>query len=88
MTLRLWHEWSERGPDYQSIGGSRVGLPYLETIEWKNVATGFSASYLITGGVQVKASLTMRNVEGRDDWYPAHLYGQTTTVSGGVVWGF
>ena len=88
MTLRLWHEWSERGPDYQSIGGSRVGLPYLETIEWKNVATGFSASYLITGGVQVKASLTMRNVEGRDDWYPAHLYGKTTTLSGGVVWGF
>ena len=88
MTLRLWHEWSERGPDYQSIGGSRLGLPYLETIEWSNVATGFEASYLITGGVQVSASLTMRNVEGRNDWYPAHLYGQTTTFSGGIVWGF
>ncbi len=88
MTLRLWHEWSERGPDYQSIGGSRLGLPYLETIEWSNVATGFEASYLITGGVQVSASLTFRNVEGRNDWYPAHLYGQTTTFSGGIVWGF
>ncbi len=88
MTLRLWHEWSERGPDYQNIGGSRLGLPYLETIEWKNVATGFEASYLITGGVQVRASVTRRNVSGNQFWYPSHLFGTTTTLSGGVVWGF
>ncbi|MDZ7636072.1 MAG: hypothetical protein U5L72_17200 [Bacteroidales bacterium] len=86
MTLRLWHEWSERGPDYQSIGGNRVGLPYLETIEWSNVATGFEAGYLITGGVQVNASLTFCNVEGHNELQiPAHLYGQTTTFSGGIV---
>ncbi len=88
MTLRLWHEWSERGPDYQSIGGSRLGLPYLETIEWKNVATGFEAGYLITGGVQVLASVTRRTVSGNVFWYPSHLFGTTTTISGGLVWGF
>ena len=88
MTLRLWQEWSERGPDYQSIGGSRLGLPYLETIEWKNVATGFEAGYLITGGVQVRASMTRRTVSGIQFWYPSHLFGTTTTLSGGLVWGF
>jgi len=88
MTLRLWHDWSERGTDYQSVGGPRIGLPYLGTIEWSNAATGFEASYLITGGVQVRASLTRRNVTGEEDWYPAHLSGTTTTISGGVVWGF
>lgn len=88
MTLRLWHEQSERGPDYQNIGGPRVGLPYLETIDWSNAATGFEACYLITGGVQVRASLTRRNVSGNQFWYPSHLFGTTTTLSGGVVWGF
>jgi len=88
MTLRLWQEWSERGTDYQSIGGPRVGLPYLGTIEWKNVATGFEAGYLITGGVQVRASVTRRTVSGNQFWYPSHLLGTTTTLSGGVVWGF
>ena len=88
MTLRLWHEWSERGTDYQSIGGPRVGLPYLGTIEWKNVATGFEAGYLITGGVQVRASVTRRTVTGNQFWYPSHLFGTTTTLSGGLVWGF
>ncbi|MDX9729760.1 MAG: hypothetical protein RBT50_10905, partial [Bacteroidales bacterium] len=38
--VRLWHERSERGTDYQSIGGSRIGLPYLGTIEWSNITTG------------------------------------------------
>ena len=86
--VRLWHEWSERGPDYQSIGGSRLGLPYLETIEWSNRATGVDVSYMIAGGVQVRASLTMRDVTGNRYWYPSHLYGRTTTLGGGLVWGF
>ncbi len=86
--VRLWHERSERGPDYQSIGGSRLGLPYLGSIEWSNVATGLDISYMVTGGVQVRATLTGRDVSGVQDWYPAHLYGKTTTVSGGIVWGF
>ena len=88
MNLRLWHERSERGPDYQSIGGSRLGLPYLETIEWKNVGTGFEASYLITGGVQVRASVIRRKVTGEEEWYPSYLSGTSTTFNGGVVWGF
>lgn len=86
--LTLWHERSERGPDYQSIGGSRIGLPYLETTEWSNYSTGLDISYMITGGVQVQASVTLRDVTGRQDWYPGHLHGRTTTIGGGVVWGF
>jgi hypothetical protein len=86
--VRLWHERSERGTDYQSIGGTRLGLPYLGTIEWSNITTGLDLSYMVTGGVQVRASLIHRNVTGEEDWYPSHLSGTTTTLSGGVVWGF
>jgi hypothetical protein len=88
MTIRLWHEWSQRSTDYQSIGGTRIGLPYLESIEWENTATGIDVSYYITGGVQARASFTARNVTGREDWYPSYLYGKTTTFSGSIVWGF
>ncbi len=86
--VKVWHERSERGPDYQSIGGSRVGLPYLGTIDWSNRATGIEFSYMITGGVQAALSVTMRNVSGEGWWYPAHLYGRTTTLGAGMVWGF
>jgi hypothetical protein len=86
--VRVWHERSERGTDYQSIGGSRIGLPYLGTIEWSNITTGLDISYMVTGGVQLRASLIRRNVTGVEEWYPSHLSGTTTTLSGGVVWGF
>lgn len=88
MTLRLWHEWSERSVDYQSVGGTRIGLPYLESVEWSNTATGLDASWYVTGGVQVRAEVTRRNVTGNQFWYPSHLFGQTTSFTGGVVWGF
>lgn len=88
MNMRLWHERSERGPDYQSIGGPRVGLPYLETIEWKNITTGLEVSYLITGGVQARVSLIKSDIEGEEAWTAPNLYGLHTTFSGGIVWGF
>jgi hypothetical protein len=88
MNIRLWHERSDRGLDYQSIGGPRVGLPYLESIEWKNVTSGLEVAYLITGGVQAKVALVRSNIEGEELWSAPHLYGQHTVISGGVVWGF
>lgn len=88
MNIRLWHEKSERGPDYQSIGGPRLHLPYLETVEWSNITSGMEVRYLITGGVQVKASLVRSNITGEESWTAPGLYGLNTIVTGGLVWGF
>jgi hypothetical protein len=88
LAVRLWHERSERGPDYQNIGGSRIGLPYLETVEWRNIATGMEVSYMITGGVRADIKLVKSLIEGEESWSAPHLYGQTTIFSGGLVWGF
>ncbi|MCU0378920.1 MAG: capsule assembly Wzi family protein [Bacteroidales bacterium] len=88
LAVRLWHERSERGPDYQSLGGDRVGLPYMEPVEWKNIATGIEVSYMITGGIRADIKFVNSLVEGEESWTAPHLYGQTTTFSGGLVWGF
>jgi hypothetical protein len=88
LALRLWHERSERGPDYQSLGGERVGLPYLEPVEWRNIATGLEVSYMITGGVRADIKLVKSLIEGEESWSAPHQYGQTTIFSGGLVWGF
>lgn len=88
MNIRLWHEKSERGPDHQSLGGDRVGLPYLDVIEWSNVSSGLEASYMITGGVSATFSLTKSNIRGEESWNASWLTGKTTTVTGGLAWGF
>jgi hypothetical protein len=88
LSVRLWHERSERGPDYQSQGGERVGLPYLEPVEWSSIATGLEISYMITGGVRADIRFINSLVEGEESWTAPNLYGKTNTFSGGLVWGF
>ena len=88
MNIKLWHERSERGTDYQSLGGPRVGLPYLNPVVWKSVSTGVEVYYMITGGVSVNASLTRSAVDGEEGWVAPYLYGSHVTLSGGVTWGF
>ena len=88
MNVRIWQERSERGDDFQSIGGARVGLPYINPVKWKNVSTGLEVNYMITGGVSVNASVMKSMVEGEEGWIAPHLYGSHTTFSGGIVWGF
>lgn len=88
MNITLWHEWSERGPDYQSLGGPRVGLPYLNPVEWKNSSSGLKVVYLVTGEVQATLSVTRSNITGEESWTAPWLYGKTTSLTAGLVWGF
>ena len=88
MSMRLWYEWAQRGPDYQSIGGPRVGLPYIGNEEWKSVAGGVEVHYLITGGIEASASFTKSNVKGEEEWTAPLLYGLTSGFYFGLNWGF
>ncbi len=88
MNIRLWYEYAERGPDYQSIGGDRVGLPYIGTLEWKSISGGIGVSYLITGGVVATASYSRSNITKGEDWTAPHLFGLKHSFNAGIVWGF
>jgi len=88
MNIRLWYEYAERGPDYQSLGGSRLHLPYVSEVQWRYNAAGVGVQYLITGGVAVTASFTKSNITGEEGWTVPYLYGSAVSLNGGVVWGF
>jgi hypothetical protein len=55
---------------------------------WRNITSGIEIRYVITGGVQVKASLVKSNITGEESWTAPSLYGLHTIFTGGVVWGF
>lgn len=88
LGVRLWYEYAVRGPDYQSIGGDRIGLPYIDSKEWELKSYGADLRYLVTGGVAVTASFIWSSVTGEEDWTPPHLVGNKTRISGGIIWGF
>ena len=59
----------------------------MESVEWRNIATGLEISYMITGGVRADIKFINSLVEGEESWTAPHLYGKTNTFSGGLVGG-
>ena len=45
MNIRLWYNRAERGEDFTSVGGSRVGLPYINPVVWKSERGGIDVSW-------------------------------------------
>jgi hypothetical protein len=88
MDVRVFHRRAERGTDYQSVGGIRTGLPYINPVVWKNISSGIEASWQITGGVYVTASYIDSDVTGVQEWTPGWLYGRKKTLTAGLSWDF
>jgi hypothetical protein len=88
MNIRLFHRRAERGEDFQSVGGSRTGLPYINPVVWKNISTGLELSWQITGGVYITGSYVASDVTGEESWTPGWLYGEKKTITAGITWSF
>ncbi|HNY15193.1 MAG TPA: hypothetical protein PKI12_06615 [Bacteroidales bacterium] len=88
MDIRVFHRRAERGEDFQSVGGTRTGLPYINPVVWENISTGMEFSWQVTGGVYLNASYIDSKVTGVDSWTPEWLYGEKKTLTAGLSWSF
>ncbi len=88
MNIKLFHNRAERGEDFQSVGGSRTGLPYINPVKWKSIRTGIEVSWQITGGVYLTGSFVASDVTGEEAWTPEWSYGEKNTFNAGLTWGF
>ena len=77
-----------RGPDYTSLGGSRIGNPPLTSIEWHNTSYGFKATYQVLNDLYCWFSFCNSNIRGREDWSPPYFYGLKNTFNLGMSFGF
>ena len=88
MNIRIFFIDAIRGPDYTELGGSRLGNPPLETIEWHNTALGIKASYQPVNDLYTWAAASYSDISGDSRWSPEYFYGYKTTVNVGVTVGF
>ena len=88
LDLKLWFSDAVRGPDYTLAGGSRVGNPPLESIEWSNRSFGFNADYQVLNDMYVWMSVVRSDVSGDEALMPDFYRGVKTTVNAGVTVGF
>lgn len=86
--IRLWFSDAIRGPDYTELGGSRLGNPPLESVEWHNTSVGLHISYQVINDLYTWAGATYSEISGDQRWSPEYFHGYKTTVNVGATVGF
>ena len=81
---------AQKGPDYTVQGNTgRLGLPFMDVVEWENKTITFKARYEIINDAFVFAEFINSNITGDVTTYtPSFFHGKTNTVSLGMNFGF
>ena len=88
LNISLFFIDAIRGPDYNSLGGSRLGNPPLESVEWHNTSFGLKGSYQIINDLYTWLFFTSGNIRGEEKWGPEYFFGRKNTFNIGITAGF
>jgi hypothetical protein len=88
LDIKLFFTDAIRGPDYTELGGSRLGNPPLDTINWHNTTIGIRCSYQIINDLYMWAAFTYSDVSGENKWSPQYFYDKKKTFNIGITFGF
>jgi len=83
--------WSlaQKGPDYTPSGNhDRLGLPFMESVDWGNMSFTVSARYQVINDGYLFASFCHRNVTGNPVYTADYWQGETDSFSFGLNFGF
>jgi hypothetical protein len=80
---------AERGKDYTKLGGSRLGLPFMDTVEWTNTSYDIRITYQPLNDVFVFMEYTDSNIiSAIKEYTPGFFQGHQKTLSIGINYGF
>ncbi len=89
LTLKLSYLHAKKGKDYDDLGGSRLGNPFMDSVEWENKSFAFMARYQIMNDGYVFFKYLNSNISGDVNKYTAPMFhGKQNTISFGANFGF
>jgi hypothetical protein len=88
LNLNMYFIDAVRGPDHNELGGERLGIRPLETIQWHNTSFGFRADFQLINDVYTWFSFVNSNIRGDERWSPAMWHGNKNTLNAGLTVGF
>ncbi len=89
LSLKISYLYAQKGKDYDDLGGSRLGNPFMDTVEWENQSIAFNANYQIINDGYVFARFIHSNISGDQDKYTSPVFhGKQNTISFGMNFGF
>lgn len=89
LSLKLSYLHAQKGKDYDDLGGSRLGNPFMDTVEWENKTFAFRASYQVINDGFIFLNYVNSNISGDMGKYTAPVFhGKQNTISFGANFGF
>ena len=90
LHLMLSYLFAQKGPDHTELGTDRLGIPFLESVEWENKTFRFRARYQIINDAYFYGEYRYSNISGNElDKYTHPLWhGKTNTFTIGANFGF
>ncbi len=80
---------AQKGKDYDEQGGSRLGNPFIDEVEWENQSLSLQARYQIINDGYLFVHYLYSNITGEVDKYTPPMYhGKMSTISFGANFGF
>jgi hypothetical protein len=77
-----------RGPDYNSLGGDRVGNPPLSSVEWHLTTFGLKGSCQVINDLYTWFTFSNSNIRGKEEWNAEYFSGRKNTLNLGITFGF
>ena len=90
LHLMASYLFAQKGPDHTDLGTPRLGLPFLESVEWENKTFRFRARYQIINDAYFYGEYRYSNISGNElEKYTHPLWhGKTNTFTIGANFGF
>jgi hypothetical protein len=89
MKLMLYYNFARHGPDHNSLGTKRTGIPFMETVEWEQQQFGFRADYQPLNDLFVFFEAVSSHTTGDQEKYTTPVFrGDITVISLGANIGF
>jgi hypothetical protein len=89
LTIKADYLFAQKGKDYDDLGGSRLGNPFMDSVEWENQSFSVRASYQIINDGYVFLKFMHSDISGDLTKYtPTVYHGIQNTISFGANIGF
>jgi hypothetical protein len=90
LQLMMSFLFAQKGPDHTELGTPRLGIPFLETVEWENKTFRFRTVYQIINDAYVYGEYCYSDINGNGlEKYTHPLWhGKTNTLMIGLNFGF
>jgi hypothetical protein len=89
LTIKTDYLFAQKGKDYDDLGGSRLGNPFMDSVEWENKSYSVRASYQIINDGYLFLKFMHSDISGDLAKYTPTVYqGIQNTISFGANIGF